>query len=83
MQGSHHLGGGPSPLRLPLLTQDQGGNESCSHPAGTQQEGVWDAKVAIRDPAKDDGCDGCQEAHHGGLYLGRGVVMWGVWSRAP
>lgn len=44
---------------------------------------MWDAKVAIRDPAKDDGCDGCQEAHHRGLDLWRGVVMWRVWSTAP
>lgn len=39
---------------------------------------MWDAKVAIRDPAKDDGCDGCQEAYHRGLYLGRGMVMWSL-----
>lgn len=70
-------GAASSPLcLLPFLTQHQGGNEGCGHTAGAQQEGMWDAKVAIRDPAKDDSCDGCQEAHHCGLNLGRDTVMW-------
>lgn len=60
----------PPPLPLPsFLTQDQGGDEGRGHAAGTEQEGVRDTEVAIRDPAKDNGCDGCQEAHDRGLHL--------------
>lgn len=59
---------------LPFLTQYQGGNEGRGHAAGTEQEGMWDTEVAVRDPAKDNGCDGRQEAHHRGLHLRRGVV---------
>lgn len=33
-----------------------------------------DTEVAVRDPAKDHGCNGCQEAHHCGLDLRRDVV---------
>lgn len=60
----------PTPLPLPsFFTQDQGGNEGRGHAAGTEQEGVRDTEVAVRDPAEDDGCDGCQEAHDRGLHL--------------
>lgn len=65
-----------TPLRPPFLTQYQGGNEGCGHAASTEQEGVRNTEVAIRDPAKDDSCDGRQEAHHRGLHLGTGVVTW-------
>lgn len=76
------LGAASSPLcLLSFLTQHQGGNEGCGHAAGTQQEGMRDTKVAIGDPAKDDGGDGCQKAHHRGLHLGRDVVTWRAWSR--
>lgn len=78
------LGAASSPLcLLPSLTQHQGGNEGCGHAAGAQQEGMRDTKVAIRDPAKDDGSDGCQKAHHRGLHLWRDVVMRRAWSRVP
>lgn len=40
---------------------------------------MWDTEVPVRDPAKDDSGDGCQEAHHCGLHLRREVVI----RRAP
>ena len=63
---------------LALLTQDQGGNGGRGHAAGTEQKGVRDAEVAIRDPAEDHSGDGRQEAHHRGLHLGRGAVTQGA-----
>ena len=63
---------------LALLTQDQRGNGGCGYTAGTEQEGMRDAEVAVRDPAEDHGSDGRQEAHHRGLHLGRGAVTQGA-----
>ena len=63
---------------LALLTQDQGGDGGRGHAAGTEQEGMWDAEVAVRDPAEDHGGDGRQEAHHCGLHLRRAAVTQGA-----
>lgn len=64
----------PPPPGPPFLTQHQGGNEGRGHAASTEQEGVRDTEVAVRDPAKDDSCDGRQEAHDRGLHLRRGCL---------
>lgn len=66
---------------LPFLTQNQRGNEGCCHTAGTEQEGMGNTKMAIRDPAKDDSCNGCQEAHHCGLHLQKRLLTWEAYSR--
>lgn len=74
MPGPADTSGAALPTSLPLpsfLTQYQGGDEGRGHAAGTEQECVRDTEVAVRDPAKDHGCDGRQEAHNRGLHLMR------------
>lgn len=51
------------------LTQNKGSNEGSSHAAGTQQDSMVNAEVPIWDPSEHHGCDGGQEANHGGLNL--------------